>query len=228
MRMSPGDKHANPLYAAMTEDLDTGVGMVLDAIEKLGIAGTTYVVYTADNGPYVNTDENRIKGEISSAAPLNKGKFWVYEGGIRAPFLVKGPGVPAGSVCRRTVTPYDLYPTFCDLAGSKEWPAELDGGSIRPLLQGDDSEEVERPRDFLVFHYPHFNRQATPHTAIIQGDYKLLKYWEDGRLELYNLKEDLGERRNLASDMPERTTALELSMMSYLDETGALIPTRRR
>lgn len=221
--LSPGEKHTNPLYAAMTEDLDTGVGSILDAVEELGIAGNTYIVYTADNGAYVNVDQIRVKSEISNCLPLKKGKFSLYEGGIRVPMIAVGPGIPAGSRYAGPVSQADLYPTFAALAGGAA-PEGLDGLDIAPILH-----EPERPPmgRTLFFHYPHYNRQATPHSAVIAGDRKLIRWWQNDTLELYDLRADLGEERNLADDEPDRAAELAQRLDAYLEQHGALIPRRQ-
>jgi arylsulfatase A-like enzyme len=218
--LPPGEKHTNPLYAAMTEDLDTGVGMILDAVQELGLGDNTYIVYTADNGAYVNIDQVRVKGEISNCLPLKKGKFSLYEGGVRVPMIVLGPGVPAGSRYSGPVSQADLYPTFAALAGSSP-PKELDGVDITSILRAPEDAPVERT---LFFHYPHYNRQATPHSAVIAGDQKLIRWWEDGSRELYDLGADLEETDNLADAEPERAAELAARLDAYLEQHGALIP----
>ena len=111
-KLPVGDKHANPLFAAMTEDLDTGIGRVLAAVEERGLTDNTYIVYAVDNGAYVNFDQIRVKGEISSCLPLNKGKFWLYEGGVRVPMIVAGPDIAQGKHSTQVVEQMDLFPTF--------------------------------------------------------------------------------------------------------------------
>ncbi|MCT4646677.1 MAG: sulfatase [Carboxylicivirga sp.] len=224
--LEKGSKHANPLYAAMTEDLDSGIGMVLNAVKELGISENTYIIFSSDNGPYVNSDVARNKGEISSALPLSKGKFWVYEGGIRVPFIVSGPNIDHGKISHTTVTQYDLYPTICDLAGG-QWPEQLDGGSLRHTLHNDLQREVERPSDYLVWHYPHFNRQATPHTAVISENYKLLHFWEDESIKLFDLEKDPYEKINIANEKPELAQKLLSEMNKYITEVDAVVPKRK-
>ena len=217
-----GTKHDHPLYAAMTEDLDTGVGMVLSAVRELGITENTYIVFTSDNGPYVN----RREGEISSALPLKEGKFFVYEGGIRVPFIISGPNIKPGEISHVTVTQYDLFPTACDLAGG-HWPEEVDGGSLRHTLHNDIQGKVKRPSDYLVWHYPHFNRQANPHSAVIFENYKLLRFWEDETLELFDLEKDPFELKNIVDEKPELAQKLLLEMDQYIAKVDALVPRRK-
>ena len=218
-----GDKHANPLYAAMTEDLDTGVGRVLEAVEELGLSGNTYIVYAVDNGAYVNYDQIRVKGEISSCEPLNKGKFWLYEGGIRVPMIVAGPGVAEGAHSRQVVSQTDLYPTLVELAGGAP-PPDVDGVDFSSLLERPDGPALERPHGGLYFHYPHYNRQATPHSAIIDGNMKLIKFWEDGAVRLHDLGSDLEEQVDLAADRPEEAASFEVRLDAYLKQADVLYP----
>ncbi|MFT5153692.1 MAG: arylsulfatase A, partial [Planctomycetota bacterium] len=221
-----GDKHANPLYAAMTEDLDTGVGRVLDAIDKLDLQDNTYVIYASDNGAYVNLNQVRVQGEISSCEPLRNGKFWLYEGGLRVPMIVSGPGIARGAYSRNVVSQTDLYPTFVELAGGK--PADtLDGVSIRRLFADPDGPKIERRDDALFFHYPHYNRQATPHSSIVDGDMKLIKFWEDGALQMFDLSVDLEESVNLAEAQSELAASMEARLQRYLEQVDALLPKRK-
>ena len=218
-----GAKHTNPLYAAMTEDLDTGVGRVLAAVDELGLSDNTYVVYAVDNGAYVNFNEFRVKGEISSCEPLNKGKFWLYEGGIRGPMIVAGPGVARGVHSRQVISQTDLYPSFIELAGG-EPPAEIDGVTFTRLLSEPKGPALTRPGDALFFHYPHYNRQTTPQSSIIDGHMKLIKFWEDGALRLYDLDADLEEQIDLAESRPADASALERRLDSYLAQADVLYP----
>jgi arylsulfatase A-like enzyme len=150
--------------------------------------------------------------------PLRGGKWVLYEGGIRVPFIVRGPGIKPGSQCDVPVAGWDLLPTLADLAGySRPLPADLDGGSFRGLL-ATGAGVVPRPDDFLVFH-----RYASgyPHSAIHVGDYKLVKIWKTQALELYNLKDDLGETTDLAKKMPGKTKELHERLMAYLRRVDA-------
>lgn len=200
--------------AAITEDLDTGVGKVLDAIDQLGLADSTYVIYMADNGAG------------GGKKLLNGGKGGVWEGGIRVPFLVRGPGVKANSWCHTRVVGYDLFPTFCEWAGvhSSKLPMGLEGGSIAKLLADGGSGEVKRGHEELVFHFPHYQGDA-PHSAIFLGDLKLLHFYEDDRDLLFDLSRDIGERNDLSSERPAETKQLRERLMQYLDAVGAQMPT---
>jgi arylsulfatase A-like enzyme len=203
---SPGaDKRS--ATAAITEDLDTGVGRVLAALDRLGLADTTYVIYTSDNG----AGGGRRGG-------LNGGKGSLWEGGIRVPFIVRGPGVARNSWCHVPVVGSDLLPTFCDWAGvaSAALPRDIEGGSLAPLLAGGGNGLVERPREELVFHFPHYQVDDGPHSAIRIGDLKLLKFYEDDRVALYDLATDIGERDDLAGRLPAEAKRLRTRLEAYL------------
>jgi len=212
-KQTPGKMHSDPAQAAITTDLDTGVGKLLDHIERLGLTGRTYIVYMGDNGG----------GGRSDARPLRAGKGGVWEGGIRVPFIVRGPGIKADSWCHQPVVGYDLFPTFCRLAGVKEkLPAELEGGDISHLFTGAIT-PVKRPREELVFHFPHYQGD-TPHSAIRLGDYKLLEFYESGERLLFNLKTDLAERNDIAQTNPEIAAELGNRLKAYLAAVGAAMP----
>lgn len=199
--------------AAITEDLDAGVGRVLASLEKLGLSDNTFVIYMADNG------------SGGGKKVLNGGKGGVWEGGIRVPFIVRGPGIQPNSWCHTRVVGYDLYPTFCEWAGipASQLPKGLAGGSIAGLLKNNGRGEVQRNREELVFHFPHYQGDA-PHSAIFLGDLKLLHFYEDDHDELYDLSRDIGERRDLARDRPDETRKLRDRLMAYLQQIDAQFP----
>ncbi len=200
--------------AAITEDLDAGVGRVLASIEKLGLTGNTYVIYMADNGAG------------GAKKVLSGGKGGVFEGGIRVPFIVRGPGVKPNSWCATRVVGYDLYPTFCEWAGvpTSQLPKGLEGGSIAKLLANDGRGEVKRGREELVFHFPHYQGDA-PHSAIFLGDLKLMHFYEDNHDELYDIAQDIGERRDLATQRPADAKKLRERLDRYLASVNAQMPT---
>lgn len=219
-KQTPGKMHQDPARAAITTDLDTGVGKLLDHIERLGLTDRTYVVYMGDNGGGGGGGGRGGKGD---ARPLRAGKGGVWEGGIRVPFIVRGPGIKADSWCHEPVVGYDLFPTFCRLAGVKEkFPSDLDGGDISHLFKGSVT-PVKRPRGELVFHFPHYQGD-TPHSAIRYGDYKLLQFYETGERMLFNLKNDLAERNDIAKENPEVTADLGNRLKAYLTTVGAAMP----
>jgi arylsulfatase A-like enzyme len=216
-KQTPGNMHRDPARAAITTDLDTGVGKLLGHIERLGLTGRTYVIYMGDNG-------GGGGGGKGDARPLRAGKGGVWEGGIRVPFLVRGPGIKADSWCHQPVVGYDLFPTFCQLAGVKEkLPAGLEGGDISHLFTGATT-PVKRPREELVFHFPHYQGD-TPHSAIRLGDYKLLEFYETGEQMLFNLKTDLAERNDISRTNPQITADLSKRLKAYLTAVGAAMPT---
>ena len=209
-----GENRKRITTAAITEDLDTGVGRVMEAIERLGLAGTTYVIYMADNGAG------------GGKKVLAGGKGGVWEGGIRVPFIVRGPGVKPNSWCQTRVVGYDLFPTFCEWAGiaPSTLPKGIEGGSIASLLKNDGRGEVKRPREELVFHFPHYQGD-TPHSAIFLSDLKLLHFYEDNHDELYDLSKDIGERHDLAAQRPAETKKLRERLDKYLADVKAQFPT---
>ncbi len=232
-----GTKHRIPAFAGMTEDLDTGIGKVLDKLEELGIADSTYVFFMADNGavPWIPPDKAKhfanptTLDDVSRNHPLRSGKWTLFEGGIRVPFVVRGPGIGPGTFCDVPVVGWDILPTIADLAGYMgALPEDIDGGSFRELLQNRGRGAVKRPLDGLVFH--RFS-DGYPHSAIRVGDYKLVKFWKrpirmgnlkatsaykPEKLLLFNLKNDIGETHNLADAMPEQTQELHGKLMEYL------------
>ena len=228
----PPDRQVMAGIAPMLEDLDAGVGRLLAALERLGIADTTYVVLSADNGGEPGPQFRKGTSPLPPRNhPLRMHKQTLYEGGIRVPFVVRGPGVRPGSVCAVPVTQCDLLPTFHDLAGGKaSLPADTDGGSLRPLLENGGIGEVSRPFPALVFHRPMLRNM--PHSAIRQGDWKLVVHWtapwEPSRRELYDLGRDIGEANDLAKDMPEKADELYALLVSYLKSVNAELPPRPR
>ena len=220
-----GRIHSNPAWAAMLEDLDTGIGRLLDEVEKLGLSDRTYVIFMADNGAaeFVPPVKNKMDHPSVFPVPprnfpLRGGKWVLYEGGIRVPFLVSGPGVKAGGQSYVPVAGWDLLPTLADLAGYPlALPTDLDGASFRPLF-ANGSGRVVRPQESLIFHR---YANATPHTALRMGDYKLIKIWKADKLELYNLKDDLGETVDLAAKLPAKTEELRAKLMERLKQVDA-------
>jgi arylsulfatase A len=210
----PGRMHADVARAAITTDLDTGVGRLLEAIDRLGLTGTTYVIYMSDNGG---------GGGRGGLRPLTAGKGGVWEGGIRVPLIIRGPGIAATSWSHQRVVGYDFFPTFCRWAGVKApLPVGLEGGDLSHLLTG-STEPVKRAREELVFHFPHYQGD-TPHSAILSGNFKLLKFYETGERMLFDLSKDLGERNNLAGAQPELAKKLEQQLAAYLTEVNAALP----
>jgi arylsulfatase A-like enzyme len=208
----------NPVYAAMLEQLDTAVGRVIAAVEQAGLTRKTVVVFMSDNGGLSSK-----KNAPTSNFPLRAGKGWPYEGGVREPLIVVAPGITtAGATCDTPVISTDFYPTLLQLAGLDLRPQQhRDGVSFLPLLQG-KTLPGDRP---LFWHYPHYHGAgAAPHGAMREGDWKLVEWFEDGALELYNLRQDLGEQHDLAARQPEKVKALHAKLVAWRKEVGALMP----
>ena len=208
-----GDVHRNVNRAAITEDLDTGVGMIMDQVEKLGIGDHTYLIYMSDNGA-VGGGLGVLRG--------SKGSLW--EGGIRVPLIIQGPGIEPNTFCDERVVGVDLFPTLCELGGvSHPLPTGIEGGSITSLLSGGKG-MVERPREELVFHFPHYQSGDGPHSAILLDDYKLIKLYETDKLHLFDLSKDIGEENDLAGRKPEVVTKLHDRLNAYLASVDAQMP----
>lgn len=215
-----GARHDNVPYGSMLFDLDVGIGQLLDAIKAAGIGGNTYIIYTADNGCVPSSDPANING------PVRGYKASVWEGGIRVPFMVAGPGVKPGSVSRTPVVGYDILPTICELAGISAWPKTVEGGSLKPVVLGDGSAAVKRPGEFLVFHWPHYQHEkhSTPDTTILADGWKLHYWWETGQVQLFHLDRDLGESQDLAREQPERAATMKTMLTNYLAAIHAQLP----
>jgi len=209
-------RQCHATYAAMVESMDTAVGRVLDTLKRLGIDDNTAVFFMADNGG-LSTSE----GSPTSNLPLRGGKGWLYEGGIREPYMVKWPGVTKpGSTCDVPVVSMDFYPTILDVAGLDARPEQhLDGQSLKPLLTG-DSKQFDR--DTLYWHYPHYSNQGgIPGAAIREGNLKLIERFEDGRVHLYDLSTDIGEQTDLAEKMPQDVERLREKLHKWYKEVDA-------
>ena len=215
-----GMRHQNPAYAAMVHSVDENVGRVLDKLDSLGIADRTLVILFSDNGGA------HYRG-ITNNHPLREGKGTLYEGGIRVPLIVRLPGpVLPGGVCRQPVLSTDFYSTILELTGIEgdaQHDGALDGTSLVPLLE-DPAAGLKR--DFLCWHYPHYYYgMNTPVGAIRQGDWKLLEYFEDGRLELYNLAADISEKNDLSASRPELAKRLQSQLSDWRHTIDAALPT---
>ena len=196
-------------YAAMLEECDEGLGAIVAALKKTGQLDNTLIVFTSDNG-----------GGLGSNGTLRGGKANLYEGGLRVPFVVAGPGVKAGAQCDVPVSQWDLLPTLHDYAKSTQpLPKDLDGASLRSVFEQGDVGEVKRPVEGFVFHYPCYF--APPLTVIRLGDYKLMEHHLSGEQKLFNVKTDYSEQTNLIESMPEKASELRTVMMRYLDAIDA-------
>ncbi|MCF8380408.1 MAG: sulfatase [Bacteroidales bacterium] len=217
-KLSPGEKHNIPEFAAMTVDLDTGIGILMDKIAELGLLENTYIIFLSDNGGRTSQPiggEQKFPGNF----PLRQGKGTMYEGGIRVPFVVIGPDVNPGSNSHVPVTSVDILPTLADLAGYKEvLPEKLDGGSIADIIRNQGIGEVVRNNPYLVFHQA---VDRKPQSAIREGNFKLVKTWEENKLELFDLSNDVGEENDLAEKMPGKVKELNSKLEFYLSEANA-------
>lgn len=203
-------KHA--VYAGMMEAMDNAVGIVLNKLKQLGIDDNTVVCFTSDNGG-LSTSE----GLPTSNLPLRGGKGWTYEGGIREPFIIKWPGVTKpGSVSSVPVCSFDFYPTLLEIAGAK-YGHKVDGRSLTGVLKGGTLK-----RDALYWHYPHYSNQGgIPSGAIRMGDWKLIERYEDGRVHLYNLQQDIGEQTDLAMTNQKRVRQMRKKLHTFYRDVDA-------
>lgn len=229
----PAGGHNNPTYAAMIASLDESVGRVLAKLDELKLSDRTMVIFTSDNGGVGGYEAAGISaGEITDNAPLRAGKGTLYDGGIRVPYFVKYPPmVQAGTTCDTPAIHVDILPTLVELAGADRPNQPLDGVSIVPLFK--DS-KTALSREALFWHFPGYlegkggNWRTTPVGVIRCGDFKLMEFYEDGRLELYNLKDDLGEKTNLAARMPEKARELRGRLAAWRMELRAVMPTPKK
>mgnify|MGYP001257729966 CR=1 FL=1 len=200
------------LYAAMIEEMDMTVGGIIDALKVAGELDNTYIIFTSDNGG-LSTSE----GSPTSNLPLRGGKGWVYEGGIREPWIIRYPGVTKpGSVSSEMICSIDLLPTVASSVGSKI-KHDIDGIDLTPALQG-----KQLDREALYWHYPHYSNQGgIPGGAIRVGDYKLFENYEDGKVSLYNLKKDIGETKDLSSSDPKRAKSMRTKLHAWYKEVNA-------
>jgi arylsulfatase A len=206
------DEYVNAKRAGMVESLDTSIGRFVDKLEKLGVADNTVIILTGDNGG----DHDR------TTAGLKGYKGFSHEGGTREPFIAKWPGeIAADSTCDEMVIGTDIYPTFLEMAGLALRPEQhQDGISLLPLLTG---KKRELDRETLYWHYPHYHR-TLPYGAIRDGDWKLIEFFEDGSLELYDLASDPNETTNLAATEAGKAQALLAKLVDWRSSVGAQMP----
>lgn len=214
-----GEKHFIPEFAAMTQDLDNGIGDLLNKIIELNILKNTYIIFLSDNGGRnsIPLGPKQIKPRNF---PLRDGKGSMYEGGIRVPFVVVGPGVEMNSYTDIPVTGLDILPSLADLAGFeiKNLPKIIDGGSFRDLIHSKNEKIIKRNDPFLIFHHA-ANRK--PESAIREKNYKLVKNWTDKSLELFDLSKDKEEENDLSSVYPKIVKDLETKLISFLNKAKA-------
>lgn len=208
----------NAAYASMVEAMDENVGKILQALEQEGLDKNTWIIFTSDNGGLSTLSR---KNAPTHNGPLRAGKGWCYEGGIRIPLLVQGPGIEnPGRVIDEPVVSMDHFPTIMDLAGVDH--QSTDGKSLLSVFKG----KKEVNRDELFWHFPHYHGSTwKPGSALRKGKWKLVVHYEDERTELFNLEEDPGELHDLSSKLPEKTNELKSRLDWHLKETGASFPT---
>lgn len=227
--------HDDPTYAAMIASVDQSVGRIMARLQELGLAENTLVIFTSDNGGvggYI-WDGVVFARNITNNFPLRGGKGMLYEGGIRVPFIAAWPGrVPPGKTSDEPIMHIDVYPTLVELGAGKFKPRQkLDGLSLAPLLK---NPAASLKRDALYHHFPGYlegkpgHWRTTPAGWIRAGDFTLLEFFEDGRLELYNLKDDLGQKNDLATTLHEKARELHQKLVAWRAETQAAMPTRKK
>jgi len=226
--------HNNPTYAAMIASVDESVGRVMQTLDELKLAENTVLIFTSDNGGvggYAREGIMKSAGDITDNAPLRSGKGSLYEGGTRVPFIVRWPGVTkAGSSCDVPSIHVDVMPTLAEIAQASP-PANqpLDGESLAPLFR-DSAASLKR--EAIYQHFPGYlgagadTWRTTPVSLVEVGDWKLMEFLEDGRLELYNLKDDIGEANNLAAKMPEKAQELHAKLQSWRETIKAPMPVK--
>ena len=223
-KLRPGMNHQNAVYAAMVKSLDESVGRVLAHLTKRGLEKNTLVIFTSDNGGYIGVDSKAGQFvPVTSNAPLRSGKGSLYEGGIRVPLLVRWPGVtPKGAECHEPVVLMDLFHTLRAAgAPASGLPGIADGLDLEPLLK---NPAAKLNRDALFFHYPHYYETTTPVSAVRAGNWKLLEYFEDGRGELFNLRDDPSEKADLAAQQPAKAAELRQRLRAWRESVGAAMP----
>jgi len=216
-KIRPGMQHDNPEYAAMVHSTDQSMGRIMQVLDSMQLMDNTFIFFTSDNGGLVLWD-------ITTNEPLRAGKGTAYEGGTRVPMIIKPVGqYIAGKTLSEPVISMDIFATIRDLLSASSEATYQDGKSLLPILKG---EATSLGREALYWHYPHYHRGgASPYSAIRQGDYKLITYYEDGRQELYHLGEDLSESSNLLNEQPKLQEQLSRELERWKKEVGAQMPT---
>ncbi|MDP3071072.1 MAG: sulfatase [Opitutaceae bacterium] len=226
--------HSNPVYAAMIASVDESVGRIMALLDELKLADNTVLIFSSDNGGvggYVREGVKKDGSDVTDNAPLRSGKGSLYEGGTRVPLIVRWPGrIAPGSTNDTPTIHVDVYPTCAALAGAK-LPAQqvFDGENLAPLMLG-SAAKLARPA--IYQHFPGYlgagtdQWRTTPVTTIMAGDWKLMEFLEDGRLELYNLREDIGEKNNLATTNAAKAKELHAQLVAWRSGINAPMPTK--
>ncbi|MEQ9287141.1 MAG: sulfatase [Cyclobacteriaceae bacterium] len=211
----------NPAYASMLYALDQNIGRLVAKLKEEGLYENTCLVFTSDNGGLSTLQKDRKQPAPTSVVPLRGGKGWLYEGGIRVPLLVKPSNYSKQmEQCPAPVVGHDFYPTILAQAGiAQKESVALDGVDLSPLLK-DASSDLDRTE--LFWHYPHYHGSAwTPGAAVLQGNWKLIEFYESNTVELYNLSEDISEENDLSMKYPEKVAALRQRMKEWKQSVGA-------
>jgi arylsulfatase A-like enzyme len=221
--------HRNPTYAAMIASVDESVARVLAELDRLKLAESTIVIFSSDNGGVGGYEELGWSG-VTHNRPLRGGKGMLYEGGVRVPFIVRWPGVvQPGSRSDAMTVHVDLLPTLLEVAGAPRPEQPLDGETMLPLLR---DPSTRRPRREVFYHFPGYLEgqrawRTTPVGTIYSGKWKLLEFFETGRLELYDLESDLSEAEDLAAKLPAQVRELHARLDTWRRSLNAAIPTMR-
>ncbi len=227
--------HSDPTYAAMIASVDESVGRVLAKLDELELSENTLVIFTSDNGGVGGYLDAGVKAnkDVTNNAPLRGGKGMLYEGGVRVPWIARWQNkVKASSTCDEPINSVDLYPTLLELAGAKPKAEQLlDGTSWVSLLTGDGQRaEGRKP---LYWHFPGYLGsgkdiwRTTPAGSMRAGDWKVIEFFESGKIELYNLKDDIGEKNDLAAKMPDKLKELHSMLVAWRQSVKAPMPTKR-
>jgi arylsulfatase A-like enzyme len=208
-------------YATMVQAMDDNIGRLMDTLEQMEIDDNTVVIFTSDNGGLATSH----KPGPTSNAPLRSGKGWCYEGGIRVPLIIRAPGLTrAGKVSNEPVVSMDYFPTMLEMAGIGLKPKlHSDGCSLAgvPLIK----KGKQLKRDAICWHYPHYHGSTwTPGAAIRARDFKLIEFYEESKIELYNLADDVGEKNDLAKKMPKKAKQMHKMLKAWQKKMGAKMP----
>ena len=210
---------SNPEYAAMVQSVDENVGRIMEVLKETGKEENTIIIFTSDNGGLATAE-----GSPTCNAPLNEGKGWMYEGGTREPLIVRWPAeIEEDTICREPVTSPDFYPTIMEMVGLDLLPEQhKDGVSLLSMLKG---EQDCLNREAIYWHYPHYGNQGgTPGSSIRMGDYKLIHFYENDRVELYNLAEDIGEKNDLSAVKSDLAAKMRKMLAEWREDMAAEAP----
>ena len=211
--------HRDIVYAAMIEEMDMNVGALIDALKEKGELDNTYIIFTSDNGGG-HSERRQVEGENRRFnGPLQEGKRSIYEGGIRVPTVISGPGIKAGSQCDVPIVQWDFLPTFHDFSGSEApLPEGVDGGSLRDVFARGNEGTVKRAAPGIIHHYPcHYH---PPISSIIIGDYKMMRHLNSGEIKLFNIRTDYREQHDLRGAMLEKVSEMDAVLRKYVDDVG--------